>query len=48
VAADARQAPNVTQDMLERGGHAGANWLHTNGGYAQQRYYPARRSTPAT
>ena len=34
------KAPNVTQDMLNAADQQGANWLHTNGGYAQQRYYP--------
>lgn len=34
------KAPNVTQDMLNAADKQGANWLHTNGGYEQQRYYP--------
>jgi alcohol dehydrogenase (cytochrome c) len=34
------KAPNVTQAMLNAADQQGANWLHTNGGYAQQRYYP--------
>ena len=31
------KAPNVTQDMLNAADHQGVNWLHTNGGYAQQK-----------
>ena len=31
----------VTQDMLDRAGGDGNNFLHTNGNYAQTRYYPA-------
>jgi alcohol dehydrogenase (cytochrome c) len=34
------KAPNVTQDMLNAADRQDVNWLHTNGGYAQQRYYP--------
>jgi len=30
----------VTQDMLTRAGGDGNNFLHTNGNYAQTRYYP--------
>ncbi len=33
----------VTQDMLTRAGGDGNNFLHTNGNYAQTRYYPARQ-----
>ena len=31
----------VTQDMLSRAGGDANNFLHTNGNYAQTRYYPA-------
>ena len=31
----------VTQDMLSRAGSDANNFLHTNGNYAQTRYYPA-------
>jgi len=31
----------VTQDMLNRAGSDANNFLHTNGNYAQTRYYPA-------
>jgi alcohol dehydrogenase (cytochrome c) len=30
---------NVTQDALNKAGGQSANWLHTNGDYAQTRYY---------
>jgi alcohol dehydrogenase (cytochrome c) len=33
----------VTQDMLNRAGHDGNNFLLTNGNYWQQRFYPARQ-----
>jgi PQQ-dependent dehydrogenase (methanol/ethanol family) len=33
----------VTQDMLDRAGHDGNNFLLTNGNYWQQRYYPNRQ-----
>ncbi|WP_200808600.1 pyrroloquinoline quinone-dependent dehydrogenase [Tistlia consotensis] len=33
----------VTQDMLSRAAGDGNNFLHTNGNYAQTRYYPARQ-----
>lgn len=33
----------VSQDMLNRAGSDGNNFLHTNGDYAQRRYYPARQ-----
>ncbi|NNE22157.1 MAG: PQQ-binding-like beta-propeller repeat protein, partial [Rhizobiales bacterium] len=33
----------VTQDMLNRADGDGNNFLHTNGNYAQTRYYPARQ-----
>ncbi len=33
----------VSQDMLNRAGSDGNNFLHTNGNYEQTRYYPARQ-----
>jgi PQQ-dependent dehydrogenase (methanol/ethanol family) len=33
----------VTQDMLNRAASDGNNFLHTNGNYAQTRFYPARQ-----
>jgi alcohol dehydrogenase (cytochrome c) len=33
------KAPNVTQQMLNAADQQNVDWLHTNGGYAQQRYY---------
>jgi glucose dehydrogenase len=36
---------NVTQDQLNRAGGNQTNWLHTNGNYAQTRYYPGARIT---
>jgi alcohol dehydrogenase (cytochrome c) len=33
----------VTQDMLNRAGGDGNNFLHTNGNYNQTRYYPSRQ-----
>ncbi|MBL8484782.1 MAG: PQQ-binding-like beta-propeller repeat protein [Rhodocyclaceae bacterium] len=33
------KAPNVSQQQLNGAHQQTANWLHTNGGYAQQRYY---------
>ena len=34
------KAPNVTQPNLNDAHGQGVNWLHTNGGYEQQRFYP--------
>jgi PQQ-dependent dehydrogenase (methanol/ethanol family) len=34
------KAVNVTQDMLTKAGGQSRNWLHTNGSYDQQRFYP--------
>jgi alcohol dehydrogenase (cytochrome c) len=31
---------NVTQEALTKAGGQGVNWLHTNGSYDQQRFYP--------
>ena len=39
-AAEITKAPNVTQPNLNNAHGQGVNWLHTNGGYEQQRYYP--------
>src|ERR1044071_7033032 len=33
----------VTQDLLNRAGGDGNNFLHTNGDYNQQRFYPNRQ-----
>src|SRR3954447_13119348 len=33
----------VTQDLLNRAGGDGNNFLHTNGNYAQTRFYPNRQ-----
>jgi alcohol dehydrogenase (cytochrome c) len=33
-------APNVTQAQLNGADAQGKDWLHTNGGYAQSRFYP--------
>ena len=37
------KAPDVSQAMLNEADRQGVNWLHTNGGYAQQRYYPGNQ-----
>jgi len=37
----AATAPNVTQEMLTRAAGDSKNFLHTNGDYNQQRFYPA-------
>jgi len=34
---------NVSQDMLNRAASDGNNFLHTNGNYAQTRYYPSKQ-----
>ena len=41
AAAGVPKAVNVTQAQLNSAGGQTANWLHTNGDYAQTRYYPA-------
>jgi PQQ-dependent dehydrogenase (methanol/ethanol family) len=33
----------VTQDLLNRAAHDGNNFLHTNGNYAQTRFFPGRQ-----
>jgi alcohol dehydrogenase (cytochrome c) len=35
----------VTQDLLDRAAGDSKNFLHTNGDYRQQRYYPAKKIT---
>jgi alcohol dehydrogenase (cytochrome c) len=37
------KAPDVSQAMLNDAHAQGNNWLHTNGGYAQHRYYPGNQ-----
>src|SRR5438105_3185764 len=37
----------VTQDMLDKAAGDSKNFLHTNGDYTQQRYYPNKQITPA-
>jgi len=39
-ATEIQKAPSITQDQLNAADRQGDNWLHTAGGYAQQRYYP--------
>src|SRR6266481_4790636 len=38
----------VTQDLLNRAGADGNNFLHTNGDYQQLRFYPMARSIART
>src|SRR6266850_6158919 len=40
VGAAVPKSVNVTQDQLTKAGADSRNWLHTNGNYAQTRYYP--------
>src|SRR5688572_4256829 len=37
------KAPNVTQAQLSGADKQSQNWLHTNGGYAQTRFYPGNQ-----
>jgi PQQ-dependent dehydrogenase (methanol/ethanol family) len=37
------RAPEVSQAHLNDADRQGVNWLHTNGGYAQQRFYPGNQ-----
>ena len=37
------KAPNVTQTQLNNAGKQTDNWLHTNGDYAQTRFYPGKQ-----
>src|ERR1035438_7741868 len=37
------QTTAVTQDQLNKAGSDGNNFLHTNGNYAQTRFYPNRQ-----
>ena len=41
----AAASAEVTQDMLDKAGGDSNNWLHTQGNYAQTRYYPATQIT---
>jgi len=43
AATGAARAANVTQAQLNDAGKQDANWLHTNGDYAQTRYYGGRQ-----
>jgi len=36
------KAINVSQEQLNKAGSDSTNWLHTNGDYAQTRYYPGK------
>jgi alcohol dehydrogenase (cytochrome c) len=38
--AEVPRSINVSQDQLTKAGGDSRNWLHTNGNYAQTRYYP--------
>ena len=37
------KAPNVSQAQLNGAGAQAANWLHTNGDYAQARFCPGKQ-----
>jgi PQQ-dependent dehydrogenase (methanol/ethanol family) len=39
--------PPVTQAMLDRAGADDKNWLHSNGSYDQQRFYPGKQISAA-
>lgn len=39
----AAPTPAVSQDMLNGAGGDSSNFLHTNGNYAQTRFYPAKQ-----
>ncbi|GAC1541777.1 MAG: PQQ-dependent methanol/ethanol family dehydrogenase [Ramlibacter sp.] len=41
--ADTGKAVNVTQSALTGADAQSKDWLHTNGGYAQQRFYPGKQ-----
>ena len=41
------KAPNVTQAQLNAAGQQSADWLHTNGDYAQTRFYPGAQINAA-
>jgi len=45
--ADVTKAVDVTQQMLNAAAGDSANWLHSNGSYAQTRYYPAKQINTA-
>ncbi|HYX63007.1 MAG TPA: quinonprotein alcohol dehydrogenase, partial [Burkholderiales bacterium] len=38
--ADVPKSINVSQDQLSKSAGDSRNWLHTQGSYAQTRYYP--------
>jgi PQQ-dependent dehydrogenase (methanol/ethanol family) len=38
-----RPLPAITQDMLDKAGSDAKNWIHSNGSYDQQRYYPGKQ-----
>jgi PQQ-dependent dehydrogenase (methanol/ethanol family) len=38
-----RPLPAITQDMLDKAGSDAKNWIHPNGSYDQQRYYPGKQ-----
>ena len=40
--AQVSKSVNVTQQQLTGAGQQSANWLHTNGNYAQTRYFPGK------
>ena len=41
--AEITKAPNVTQTQLNNAGKQTDNWLHTNGDYAQTRYFAGKQ-----
>ena len=43
MGAMAPMIPTVTQDLLNKAASDGANFLHTNGNYAQTRFHPANQ-----
>ncbi len=45
AAAGVPKSINVTQQQLTGAGQQAANWLHTNGNYAQTRYFPGKGIT---
>jgi alcohol dehydrogenase (cytochrome c) len=45
--ADVTRAVDVTQAMLNEAAGDSSNWLHSNGSYAQTRYYPAKQISTA-
>src|SRR6476661_7527105 len=43
AASDTGKSINVTQQALTAADSQGRDWLHTNGGYAQMRFYPGKQ-----